>query len=1064
MGNKKHQPSGFFALRTALLPFETLTEWCKGTGNPTDQESFQKASSILRTRLQSVIARPEIREALYVASTSLDESIKIWEETPESERGHKIEGSIVRYLLRMAARSTPFGLFAGGSTGKISRHTRIELAPLPEYQRHTRLDMYYLCALTEKLKTDPRLRDQLVYRPNSSLYHAAGRYRYAEARMEERSLSYFLVGVDPTDYLTATLQRAGKGAVLKELAEPLVGEEISIEEATEYIGELIESQILIPDLEPNVTGAEPIHGLIQQLKEIPDARSIAEKLDGIRLAIEEIDNKGLGNSTGAYHAVESGLKELPAEVVPSKLFQVDMIKPVREATLGQGPLSEIQKGIELLHRLSPPVPSRTVLSQFQQAFQSRYEDREVDLVEALDNENGIGLEQGADLDQDVSPLLDGLPFAGGGGESSVSWSAREEFLFRKLETIYREKGREWKLSKEDQETLSSDNPGRLPDAFNVMARLIAPSEEAIAKGNYQVLFENCGGPSGARIFGRFCHGDKELLEVTREHLRAEEACIPDAIFAEICYLPEGRVGNIQLRPVLRKHEIPYLGKSGAPLEDQIPVTDLAISVRAGRVVLRSKRLNKEVIPRMTTAHNYSLKSTAIYRFLCMLQGEGAIGGVGWSWGPFDGAPFLPRVTAGRLILWRASWNIPGKDLKPIGKKKGYERFAEVQELRRKLDFPRFVLLADGDNELTVDLDNVLCVDTFVDMVKNRGGIRLYEMVPGPEDLFVRGPEGSFVHELAIPFVKGAEKKETKPAPVPMAQAVRRFPPGSEWLYFKVYGGHSSSDDVLREVIRPVVDKATQTGAADRWFFIRYGDPDWHIRFRFHGDPARLMSEIFPLVQEGLAPLIEENRAYKVQLDTYEREVERYGGEVGIELAEKIFCADSDAILSIVDSLSGDEGSDARWRLAVPGCDRILTDLGFDLKAKIGILKGMKDSWAREFKVDSFFRKKLGEKYRKEEEDLMVLLSPRVPEEHWLLPGIDLFKVRSEKIAPLAEALREAEKKGLLPSSLENMAGSFLHMHNNRLIASSQRAHEVVLYDFLFRAYQRMNAQQKRTGR
>ena len=57
-------------------------------------------------------------------------------------------------------------------------------------------------------------------------------------------------------------------------------------------------------------------------------------------------------------------------------------------------------------------------------------------------------------------------------------------------------------------------------------------------------------------------------------------------------------------------------------------------------------------------------------------------------------------------------------------------------------------------------------------------------------------------------------------------------------------------------------------------------------------------------------------------------------------------------------------------------------------------------------------------------------------------------------------MRQAGKKGLLPFSLEDMAVSFLHMHNNRLIASSQRAHEVVLYDFLFRAYQRMNAQQK----
>ena len=122
---------------------------------------------------------------------------------------------------------------------------------------------------------------------------------------------------------------------------------------------------------------------------------------------------------------------------------------------------------------------------------------------------------------------------------------------------------------------------------------------------------------------------------------------------------------------------------------------------------------------------------------------------------------------------------------------------------------------------------------------------------------------------------------------------------------------------------------------------------------------------------------------------------------------------------------------------------------------------MKESWAREFNVDSFFRKKIGERYRKEEEDLMTLLSPSVPEDHWLYPGIEIFNSRSERMLPISAGLREAEAKGQLSSSLANIAGSFLHMHNNRLLASSQRAHEVVLYDFLFRAYQRMNAQGKR---
>ena len=42
--------------------------------------------------------------------------------------------------------------------------------------------------------------------------------------------------------------------------------------------------------------------------------------------------------------------------------------------------------------------------------------------------------------------------------------------------------------------------------------------------------------------------------------------------------------------------------------------------------------------------------------------------------------------------------------------------------------------------------------------------------------------------------------------------------------------------------------------------------------------------------------------WRVQLDTYEREVERYGGEAGIGLAERVFHADSDAVLAIVRQL------------------------------------------------------------------------------------------------------------------------------------------------------------------
>src|SRR5262249_22589613 len=154
----------------------------------------------------------------------------------------------------------------------------------------------------------------------------------------------------------------------------------------------------------------------------------------------------------------------------------------------------------------------------------------------------------------------------------------------------------------------------------------------------------------------------------------------------------------------------------------------------------------------------------------------------------------------------------------------------------------------------------------------------------PEQLCASGPEGRFVHELVVPFVRSSVATGGSPvaesvgrqASRPSPRAVERtFPPGSEWLYAKLYTGTATADRVLSEVVRPVVGAALQSGAADGWFFLRYGDPDWHLRLRFHGAPERLHAEVLPALQAAVAPLLDDGRLWRAQLDTYEREVERY---------------------------------------------------------------------------------------------------------------------------------------------------------------------------------------------
>ena len=1053
--------SGFFALRTPLLPFEDFLGWSEGllapqvAGEQNLDQALERDRTELRQKLRQIIARPEVREALFVASPSLDESLDLWMREPESERGQKVERTLVRYFTRMCSRPTPFGLFAGCSVGTIGERTQLLLERRAAYQRHTRLDMDYLTALTQALAQQSSAREALAFRPNSSLYQAAGRLRYVESRLEGKSRAYHLAAVEPTDYLLATLNRAANGAVLRDLERALceADAEVSAAEAKEYIATLVDNQILVPDFGLPVTGPEPVHRLIAQIREVPAIAGAAENLEAAQDAIGRLDADGLGSAPEKYRAIAHGLEALPAKVELPRLFQVDLQKPAGNASLGPDVVDEVVSAVGLLHRIAPK-RAPAALERFRDNFRKRYETREVPLVEALDEEAGIGFESSSAPSAEGSPVLEGLVFPPA-SEESGSWTGRDAFLLSKLSDALKAGAAEISLAPADLNALENKEPAPLPQAFMVFAKVIGdPADNASAEG-IRVLIGGLDGPSGAKLLGRFCHADAQLTRFVEQHLRAEEALQPDAIYAEIVHLPEGRIGNVLLRPVFREYEIPYLGLSGAPREKQIPVTDLMVSVIGSRIVLRSIRLGKEVVPRMTNAHNFGLRSLGIYRFLCALQTEGVTPGLAFGWGALDSAPFLPRVVCGRKILSKARWRLRQEDLQALAKAKGNEQYRAVQGLREKLGLPRLVSLADGDNALLVDLDNVLSVQTFAHLVKSRPTARLEEVLAGPKEPGTRGPEGTFAHELLIPFVlKEAVRREAlrprSTAPAPLARSLH---PGSPWLYAKLYAGTSGVDQLLRSVVAPLIRRSTSSGAVDQWFFIRYGDPDWHLRLRVHGTPERLRAEFLPQLEAAVAPLIDTGELWRFQLDSYEREVERYGGAEGLLVAEKIFSADSEAALGILELLSGDEGAEARWRFALRGMDMLLDDLGLDLEAKLAVVKAARQTFGREFRVDGQFEYQLGDKYRKERAGIEALLDPSRDEESELAPGLRLLHTRSQRLRASASELRACQSAGRLTASLPELAQSYLHMHANRMLRSAARAQELVMYDFLVRTYE-----------
>ncbi|WP_204268481.1 lantibiotic dehydratase, partial [Escherichia coli] len=75
------------------------------------------------------------------------------------------------------------------------------------------------------------------------------------------------------------------------------------------------------------------------------------------------------------------------------------------------------------------------------------------------------------------------------------------------------------------------------------------------------------------LLGRFGSGNPQLASRLADFQRPAESD-DRPIVAEIVHMPEGRVGNVVIRPVLSEFEIAYLGSPGVAADRVLSPRDL----------------------------------------------------------------------------------------------------------------------------------------------------------------------------------------------------------------------------------------------------------------------------------------------------------------------------------------------------------------------------------------------------------------------------------------------------------------------------------------------------------
>ncbi|MGV8090705.1 MAG: lantibiotic dehydratase family protein [Mangrovibacterium sp.] len=691
-------------------------------------------------------------EALYLASPELhSEAIKIIQGNYPEGNTLKLKISILKYLLRMCTRCTPFGLFAGCGIGKVGEESDIVLLSSDKFKSNTRLDMDYLCAFMHDLGNVDAIKNHIRFFPNTSIYKSGDNLRYIEYYYVKNRRTYVITEVERSGYLEKILKEAVNGKTLKELEGLISEEDFTREEVREYINDLIKNQILVSDLEPAVTGPELFDQLLFKMQGV-DAYDISSQLNNLNISLKDIDNHPIGRSVKIYEDIKKQLNHFQTKFNDKYIFQSDLFVENDRSIISKAIVDIATKAISVFNRLTNN-SENPLLKKFREDFFKRYEEQEVPLSEALDIETGIGFGRNNGYAGDVAPLLETINFQGTRliPGQSIEMRATQNLLMKKYEDYLKSTSAEEIEITENDLFGFNENWNDLPDTFSSLITVIRT--EKSPQGPL-ILTEFAGGSSAAKLLGRFCYLDNRIHKSVEEIVSREHLLKQHRIIAEIAHLPENHVGNILVRPHLRHYEIPYLSNSMMNRNRTIPLTDLLVSTPNGRYIkLRSRRLNKEIIPVLTNAHNYNANALPVYHFLSLFQSYGLREAIGFGWGPLlREKPFLPRVRYGNAILSPAIWNITRGEINNIPCITDRNFYREVSEFKRRRKIPDKVLLVRGDNKLLIDFDHLLSVQMLFAEVKG-ADFKLEEFLLEEEYSLVRRSGEIFANEVILCFYK-----------------------------------------------------------------------------------------------------------------------------------------------------------------------------------------------------------------------------------------------------------------------------------------------------------------------
>jgi thiopeptide-type bacteriocin biosynthesis protein len=284
----------------------------------------------------------------------------------------------------------------------------------------------------------------------------------------------------------------------------------------------------------------------------------------------------------------------------------------------------------------------------------------------------------------------------------------------------------------------------------------------------------------------------------------------------------------------------------------------------------------------------------------------------------------------------------------------------------------------------------------------------------------------------------------------------------------IYADHA--DSVILDVVEPLLRWAGRHPDIKRYFFIRYRDNDPHLRLRLEVDGGlqeRVERELQAILQEEMntdaqsAASVDLTHVRQIRWVNYEPEIERYGGEYGMDIAHSIAVASTDCTMWLLEQ-GRRQGCISR---EVGSCVLMLLILRALMPERHGAIRIMENyatcyteaalggnpRLTREEALEAHHNlmTEFDGSYARQQAALVPL-----SQQLWQAGSESLkepqFQRFERSIASSCQSLRELHQKQLLPigscnrpwlESITSLASSYIHMTCNRLgVSLLEEAH------------------------